>query len=343
MSRYAAFLDEAFGERRGVLFVDGRPERLLIEREGLGPSARLGAVAVARVRRIERALGTAFLELPDGVEAAAPAGQLTEGQAVEIEVTAEARAEKACVVRITGPGEGDPRPLRAAPSLESRLFAWTGGARPTTGPAARDAADLAEDAALATAHDLPGGGRLFMEATRALVAVDVDLGARAGGDPKRVARQTNLSAIAETARLLRLKSLGGLVVIDLVGKGHDGAAMSAAAKAAFAPEGESVSIGPVSRFGLFELSVPHSFRPAADIICDASGRPSAPTMALRLARAVEREGRADPGARLIVRCAAEVAESFASLRGELAHRLGERFDVQPIAGAARDLIQVSAQ
>ena len=62
MSRRALFLDEGFGERRGVVTLDGRPERLLIERDGSG-SARLGARFVARVTRIDRASALAFLDL----------------------------------------------------------------------------------------------------------------------------------------------------------------------------------------------------------------------------------------------------------------------------------------
>ena len=60
-----------------------------------------------------------------------------------------------------------------------------------------------------------GGGDIAIEPTRALTAIDVDLSDRKGGDAKRVTRQANLAALGMAARLLRLKGLGGIVVIDL--------------------------------------------------------------------------------------------------------------------------------
>ena len=126
---------------------------------------------------------------------------------------------------------------------------------------ARAVADAAQEAVLAEIHPLPGGGSLSLEPTRALVAVDVDLGAGAGATVKRAARAANLAAIGEAARLLRLKGLAGLVVIDLVGRGHDGAAMLAAARPAFMPDQPGVAIAPLGRFGTLELTLPRRETP----------------------------------------------------------------------------------
>src|SRR5205814_1930525 len=79
-------------------------------------------------------------------------------------------------------------------NLHDRLTSWTGWAPVTEG--ARDAADLAEQEALSQVHALPGGGLISIEPTRALVAVDVDIAGRPGGDARRLARQVNLTAIA---------------------------------------------------------------------------------------------------------------------------------------------------
>ena len=121
-------------------------------------------------------------------------------------------------------------------------------------------ADAAQDEALETIFPLPGGGSFAIEPTRALIAVDVDLGAAAGPAAKRAARAANLAALSEAARVLRLKGLGGLVVIDLAGRGHDGAALLTAAKTAFAPDNPGVAFGPISRFGTLELTVPRRAR-----------------------------------------------------------------------------------
>lgn len=330
------FLDRGIGEARGVVTLRGRPERLLIERDGDADVQRLGAVVAARVRRIDRALATAFFELGAGPDAVAPAGKLVEGQAVHVEITAEARAGKGPNVRLLGPAEGEaPRLLTPAPTLEERLSAFARGGV-TRGPDAREAADQAEDAALSVEHPLPDGGSLSIERTRGLIAVDVDLGARGGADAKRAARAANLAALAETARLLRLKGLGGLVVIDLTGRGHDGEVLTRAAREAFHPDQPGVNLGPISRFGTMEILKPWRERPAVDRLLDPDGRPSALTVALRLARALEREGRVHPGARLLARAAPEVVEAFAPLQGRLVERLGPRFTVEPELAFPRD-------
>ena len=64
---------------------------------------------------------------------------------------------------------------------------------------------------------LPSGGSLVIDQTEALTAVDVN-SARAtkGGDIEETAFNTNLEAAEEVARQLRLRDLGGLVVIDFI-------------------------------------------------------------------------------------------------------------------------------
>jgi Ribonuclease G/E len=322
--RRRLFLDRAPGETRGLVTLDGRPERLLIERDGDLAVQQLGARVSARIIRVDKSLAAAFLDLGGGPEALVPlAAGLTEGAAVEVEITAEARIGKGPLGRVLRPGEGAPRLLAPAPPLAGRLAAHAPGEAIVEGAAAREAADAAEDAALAVEHPLPGGGTIAVEPTRALTAVDVDLGARRG-DPRRAARAANLAAVGEAARVLRLKALGGLVVIDLVGRGHDGAALSAAAKAAFAPDEPGVSIGPISRFGLFELALPWRGRPLAEILCDASGRRSALSRGLRLLRALERAALADPGARLTARAPADAIAAARPHMQALTGRIGAR-------------------
>ena len=346
MNRRRLYLDRAPGESRGVVMLEGRPERLLIVRADDPPAQTLGARSVARVRRIDRSLASAFLDLGDGPEAilplTGPAKALAEGAAVEVEVTVEARRGKGAVARLIGPAEGTPRLLAPGPTLGERLAALALGQAVVEGPEARDAADAAEDAALAIEHALPGGGSIAIEPTRALTAVDVDLGA-AGGDARQAARRTNLAAIGETARLLRLKSLGGLIVFDLIGASHDGAALTAAVRAAFEPDQPGLAIGPVSRFGVLQLTVPRRARPVAEILCEPDAVASATTTALRLLRGLEREGRADGGARLIGRCAPATADAAAPYIRELTDRLGPRFEIRPDPTLRRDQFEITAR
>jgi hypothetical protein len=327
-----AFLDVSPGERRVVVTLDGRPERLRIEREGEPAAARLGAASVARIRAVQPTLRTVFLELPEGVEATAPLRPgLVEGAAVEVEVAAEARRGKRPVLTVIGPAEGPPRLLRPAPDLVGRLAAWAAGTEVETGAVAREAADLAQEAALAVEHVLPGGGSLAVERTRALVAVDVDLGPVRGEAGRALAR-TNAAAIRESARLLRLKGLGGLVVIDLAGDGRGGEAALAEAGVAFAPDLPGVVFGPVSRLGLLQLAKPWRETPVEDVLLGPDGRADPATQAAALVRELERAGLGDPGALLEAVCAPEVA----AVATPLAARLGPRFAVRAEVGRAPD-------
>ncbi|HEX7886628.1 MAG TPA: ribonuclease E/G, partial [Phenylobacterium sp.] len=252
MSERRIFLDRGVGETRGVVTLDGRPERLILRRDDDDLRLALGARLVARVANVEPAIGTAFLDLGGGYEALLPFkpdARPVRGASIEVEIRSEARHGKLPVARQTGEGQGAPRVLQPPPGIEDILRGIVRDATPTEGREARVTADEAEAEALETVHRLPGGGDIAIEPTRALTSIDVDLGERKGQDSKRAARQANLAALSEGARLLRLKGLGGLVILDLVGRGHDGAALLSAARLAFAPDNPGVAIGPVGRFG----------------------------------------------------------------------------------------------
>ncbi len=334
MSRRSLFLDEGFGERRGVVTLDGRPERLLIERDGSG-SARLGARFVARVTRIDRASALAFLDL-GSEEAVLNLGSeskgLTHGAAIEVEIRAEARRGKAAVARVTGEAEGAPRLLEVGAELAERLAAFAPEESIARGTPARHRADAAQEAVLETLYSLPGGGRLAIEPTRALTAIDVDLGDRPGADSKRAARAANLAALGEAARLLRLKGLGGLIAIDLVGRGHDGAALLAAARNAFSPDNPGVAIAPLSRFGVIELTIPRRERGALDILCGDDGAPTPLTRALNLVRALEREAAADGGGRFEALAPPDIADIAGPAMAALTAKVGARVHLRAEPG-----------
>ena len=63
---------------------------------------------------------------------------------------------------------------------------------------------------------------------------------------------------------------------------------------------------------------------------------------MRLVRAFEREGRADPGGKLVGRCGAAVAEAFTALDAALAEKIGRRFTVSVAADWPNDRLEVSA-
>ena len=344
MSQRTLFLDRSIGESRGVVLLDGEPERLLIERDGDDLSTRLGARHVGRVRKVEPAFASAFVDL-GGVEALLsfkPDARPVEGAALEVEIRTEPRAGKLATVRAIGPAQGAPRLLAVAPSLSEQLQAFARDTEIVEGREARQVADEAEAEVLETIHRLPGGGDIAIEQTRALVSVDVDIGERKGNDVKRVTRHANMAALSTAARLLRLKGMGGIVVFDLVGRGHDGNALLTAARAAFGPDNPGVAIGPVGRFGTMEMTIPRRTAPLSDILCDAGGGLSDRTLALRLIRAIETEGASQPGARLEARCHPATAKAAGPYAERLAGKIGARFTITPQDGLARTRIEVRA-
>jgi ribonuclease E len=104
---------------------------------------------------------------------------------------------------------------------------------------------------------LPSGGAVVIDHTEALVAVDVN-SARAtkGADIEETATKTNIEAADEVARQLRLRDLGGLIVIDFIDmeEGKNQRAVEARLKEALHYDRARVQMGKISRFGLMELS-----------------------------------------------------------------------------------------
>ena len=344
MSERGFYLDRGIGEDRAVVTLDGRPERFFLVRDGQDPRTMLGARLAARVRQVEPALGSAFLDLGAGLDAIAPikaAVRPIQGQCLEVEIRSEPRRGKLAVARILASSEGEPRILNPAPDLTARLQGLARGAPVVEGRAARRIADEAEHDVLEPLHDLPQGGDLAIETTRALTSIDIDLGERKGHDAKRVARQANIAALGMAARLLRLKALGGLVVFDLVGRGHDGVALLAAARAAFAPDNPGVVIGPITKFGTMELSIPRRTPPLREILCDEDGRLSDRTLALRLVRDLQSQALAQPGARLTCRCSPTIAKVAASLGETLTAQVGRRLSIAADPGLERARFEVT--
>jgi ribonuclease E len=104
---------------------------------------------------------------------------------------------------------------------------------------------------------LPSGGAIVIDHTEALVAVDVN-SARAtrGGDIETTAFNTNCEAAEEVARQLRLRDMGGLIVIDFIDmeNAKNQREVETRLKDALHYDRARVQMGKISRFGLMELS-----------------------------------------------------------------------------------------
>src|SRR6185436_468007 len=124
---------------------------------------------------------------------------------------------------------------------------------------------------------LPAGGAIVIDHTEALVAIDVN-SARAtrGGDIEETAYRTNLEAADEVARQLRLRDLGGLIVIDFIDmeSQRNQREVENRLREALRFDRARVQIGKISRFGLMELSrqrLQPSLEETAHISCPRCG------------------------------------------------------------------------
>ncbi len=335
MSRTGLFLDETPGEVRGVVVRDGRFDRLLIQRDKDPAGHRLGAVSVGRVAAVDPGLKGAFVDLgalePFGFLPLRKDDRLAVGAKVEVEVTAEPRERKGPTLRLTGAGEGEPRLLRPGPTvaeqLAEQLAGLAAGETVQTGAEAIRAGLGACEEALGTeAVFAEAGVRLTVERTRALVAVDIDHAAAPGRDGRRDKVRANRDGLTQAARLIRLKSWGGLVAVDLVGTGHDGATMLAAARAAFGNE-PGIGYGPVNRFGVLMLSLPWRTTPLEERLNGLDGRPTAETRAIEAVRQLRLALAGDTAVPyLTLSCPPDIAGAVEALAGRLGPRARVKAD-----------------
>lgn len=104
---------------------------------------------------------------------------------------------------------------------------------------------------------LPSGGSIVIDPTEALVSIDIN-SARAtkGADIEETALQTNLEAAEEIARQLRLRDIGGLIVIDFIDMtpAKNQRAVEERMRECLEADRARVQIGRISRFGLLEMS-----------------------------------------------------------------------------------------
>ncbi len=178
-----------------------------------------------------------------------------------------------------------------------------------------DALEAEADSLAQTQVELPGGGVLRVEATAALMAMDVDLGARAAwrGAKGVTHGDANVAWIPEIARQIRLRSLGGPIVVDFAG-------LSARARKKVGPAlADALGDDPAgarflgfSALGLAEILRPRTHPPLHELL---RGPHAA---ALAVLRAAAREMAAVPSRAPIVSAGAEVAEALAADREALA-------------------------
>jgi Ribonuclease G/E len=280
--------------RAGLIGADGRLESYW--RFGPGREGLLGARFLGRVGAIDRGLEAAFVEIGLDRPGFLPLSHChrppVEGESLVVEVTREAAAGKG--VRLTARlGEqpalpagaraplrlpGEPPLARLVRRVEGELEILVDARR----VAEEIAAGLAGEARLSVAHraqrdwptslaeiegeaaaaldpraELPSGGWLLFEPCQTLTVVDVNSGALTPGTAgERAWLKIDLEAAAEIARQLRLRHIGGIVVIDFIDLKSPlrRREVGEALRAAVAGDWEPCWVGGMSRLGLVEMT-----------------------------------------------------------------------------------------
>ena len=173
------------------------------------------------------------------------------------------------------------------------------------------------ESAYARTVQLPSGGAIVIDHTEALVSVDVN-SARAirGGDIEETATRTNLEAADEVARQMRLRDLGGLIVIDFIDmeESRNRRDVENRLRDALRQDRARVQFGSISKFGLMEMSR-QRLRPAlsegASIPCPRCGGSGhirdTESSALQILRIIQEESLKDNTASVLCQVPVDVA------------------------------------
>ena len=157
---------------------------------------------------------------------------------------------------------------------------------------------------------LPSGGSIVIDPTEAMTAIDINSGkATKGDDIEETALNTNLESADEIARQLRIRDLGGLIVVDFIDMGpqRNQRDVENRLREAVRRDRARIQIGRISRFGLLEMSR-QRLRPSLEEAtqpvcprCNGIGNVrSVESLALAILRLVGEEARKERTARVVV-------------------------------------------
>ncbi|MCZ6894457.1 MAG: Rne/Rng family ribonuclease [Gammaproteobacteria bacterium] len=185
---------------------------------------------------------------------------------------------------------------------------------------------------------LPGGGSLVIEPTEALTTIDINSSkATKGGDIEETATQTNLEAAEEIGRQLRLRDLGGLIVIDFIDMmaNKNQRDVENKLRDAVRIDRARVQIGRISRFGLLEMSR-QRLRPSLTELshqicprCDGLGTiRNVKSTALAVLRMIEEEAIKDSTAKVTAQVPVDVATFLLNEKRQDVTGIEQRHEVE---------------
>ncbi len=187
---------------------------------------------------------------------------------------------------------------------------------------------------------LPSGGSIVIDHTEALLSIDIN-SARAtrGSDIEETALSTNLEAADEIARQLRLRDLGGLIVIDFIdmAPSRHQREVETRLREALRMDRARVQLGRISRFGLLEMSrqrLRPSLGESSQIVCprcSGHGRiRSVDSLALSVLRVMEEEALKEKTGRVIAMLPVDVASFLLNEKRASITEIETRHNVQLI-------------
>ncbi|MEJ2481388.1 MAG: Rne/Rng family ribonuclease, partial [Acidihalobacter sp.] len=187
---------------------------------------------------------------------------------------------------------------------------------------------------------LPSGGAIVIDHTEALISIDVN-SARAtkGGDIEETALNTNVEAADEVARQLRLRDLGGLIVIDFIdmAPSKHQREVENRLREALKLDRARVQVGRISRFGLLEMSrqrLRPSLGESSQIVCPrCSGQGTirgTESLALSMLRLIEEEAIKDRTGEVIVKVPVDVATFLLNEKRSVLFEIEERHKVRAL-------------
>jgi ribonuclease E len=180
----------------------------------------------------------------------------------------------------------------------------------------------------------PSGGSLVVDYTEALVSIDIN-SARAtrGSDIETTATNTNLEAADEIARQLRIRDIGGLIVIDFIDMedGKNQRAVEDRLRDAMKMDRARIQIGRLSRFGLLEMSrqrLRPSLGESSHLVCPRCNGigsiRSVESLALSILRLVGEDVRKERTARVVVQVPVDVATYLINEKRDWLRELGDK-------------------
>lgn len=184
---------------------------------------------------------------------------------------------------------------------------------------------------------LPSGGAVIIDHTEALISIDIN-SARAtkGSDIEETAFNTNLEAAEEIARQLRLRDIGGLIVIDFIDmlNSRNQREVENAMREYLRMDRARVQVGRISRFGLLEMSR-QRLRPSLGESshipcprCDGQGTiRDVESLALSILRIIEEAAMKDMTAKVVVTVPVDAATFLLNEKRQPISEIQHRLDV----------------